>query len=189
MIRLVHVPGKGHLPLHLVLQLLAWHPSSSSSTSGEGGHPCHQVLFIKVPPWAQPNIIIRFVFFAMPWLAGGPRLPSFFSRLQRCPSVGYLVERILARWQQRRGKLWQLPKTEVVLTASLVIWQCLFSAVVQHSAIFMLPLEVVDPGGSPLTLLLPHLLARCQSESVLAGGHSNSGKQLWQYDGGTYLSA
>jgi hypothetical protein len=72
---------------------------------------------------------------------------------------------------------------EVFLEASHVIWRWFFFAVTTHKQSanqhpFMLPLEMMGPGGSLSMVLLPCPMARCQSENVLAGGIGDSGIQL-----------
>jgi hypothetical protein len=58
--------------------------------------------------------------------------------------------------------------------ANLAIWRgfsySLYSSLIFPAHTFMLPLEVMGPGGSLSTLLKLRLVARRQSESVLAGG-------------------
>jgi hypothetical protein len=55
---------------------------------------------------------------------------AFFPQLRLCPSGGYASDGILARWQSEKS---QLPKTEVVLDISLVLYGSgLFFAVTQH---------------------------------------------------------
>ncbi len=54
---------------------------------------------------------------------------------------------------------------------------------------FMLPLEVVGPGGSLSMLLSPRLNGEMPAESSLAGGNGDVGIQLRPDDGGASSSA
>ncbi len=85
------------------------------------------------------------------------------------------------RWRWRHGELSQLPKAEVVLVAkfhrldrgsSLPLHNTNIR-LIQYS--FMLPLEVVGPGGSLSMLLLPRLNGKMLSESTPAGSNGDDG--------------
>jgi hypothetical protein len=86
-----------------------------------------------------------------------------------------------AWWRQRRCEWSQLPKAEVVLAVSLVLYGSgFFSAVTQHKQSASISIRSCCPWRwwAQVTASIDALLTRRQLESVLAGGNGDGGIQL-----------
>ncbi len=117
----------------------------------------------------------------MPGLAGGPRLPPFY------PNYGFIsvaAKPVESSWHGGEAERRNFRQRRSSLQSHLLKNDGFSSTVLHTQSVhilqyaFMLPLEVVGPGGSLSALLMPHFFSETQSESVLAGGNSNGSIQL-----------
>jgi hypothetical protein len=85
-----------------------------------GGRPRHQVPVLGLAGHLEQICIPCHA-----WVWGRPRSPLYFPRLRLCPSGGYTSESPSAMVIAAK-RMAQLPKAEVVISTSLVLWRWFF---------------------------------------------------------------
>ncbi len=162
---LVHLPAGASLRLIFAGRILGLRCSArlNHPQLQEEGRLRHQVVAMGVA-YFHKQICLN----AAPGMGRAQDTTEFSPQLWLCPCAGYASEGILAREQRQRGKQSQLPKVEVILAISPVLYGGTFPLQLHNvnSLLQTVYVYAVLGGGGPRWQ--PHngadrhaLLARC----------------------------